>query len=121
MNKTKLSLAATVLVVALFLFPSATAVFASSQSLSARTVAFKVVNTSGTPQAHVFVQLEINSRDVARAITGPNGMVTFNLAHYSPSARIQADFEKGMLQAEYLSTVGATTAKTVTITLHIDN
>ncbi len=123
MNRTKLSLLATGVVLALFLMPSATAAFASSQAspLSTCNVAFKVINRQGVAQSGVRAEVEINSRDVAKALTGSNGMVTFNLSSYGSTAKMQVDFEKGQLQAQYSSTLGAACGKTITVTLHRDN
>jgi hypothetical protein len=117
MNKTKLSILATTLVLAMFLLPSATAAFAAQTSaLSTTTATFKVVNAHGILQAGVKSVLEINDH-VYTKYTNSHGLVSFSLSGYSSTSKLQVDFEKGTLGYNMWSTVGQVIGKSMTITI----
>lgn len=117
MTKITTSRLATGMVLALFVVSfAAVPVFAQSTSTSTY-VTFKVVNGHGVPVASVKSILEVQDHRYI-AYTNSFGIVSFNLAGYPLTARLQADFEKGTRGASLLSTVGQVIGQTVTITLH---
>ncbi len=104
-SKSKLTLLATgIVVLALFLLPSVTAAAYSSPMKTYAT--FKVVNSHGIIQSGVKSLLEINDHRYS-AYTNSKGIVSFNLAGYASSTKLQVDFEKGSLGYTLFSTVAS--------------